>query len=484
MDDPQKKSKEGERSLRRRIEELVGDTWEFLTRDIWSLDLTKLTRLQAFGIRQAKVLIFVLRQFYDDKLVIRASSLTYSTLLAIVPFLAVVFAILKGIGLHLDLAPALYNLLEPLGPRGEIIAVKILEFVSNAQTGTLGTVGSAALLLTVYGILNKIDGSYNEIWHVPGQRFWLRRLGEYTLLIIIGPVALFVILAATAHVTTVTFVQRVITHRLVTGIVEMGLFPYVVSGLLFTLIIWYVPNIRVRFRAALIGGFFSGLLWQLSNWGFARFLAGVGRTGTREILFAGFAALPLFLLWIYISWVIVLLGSELGFVIQNVGVMEWRELEKRYGSALRRYAGVRAVLGIARHSMAGSTGSDLVELAREVRVPESILRETLNPLVEADILTCSKGGEQCYRLARDPDSVTLAQLLHLFQGERILPEKIVTRDPGGRYVERLLGDIDASLESGAGRISLRQAAVEMERDSVSGSGMDSPDSTDNLSSAG
>jgi membrane protein len=443
--------------------------WTFLTRDIWSLDLTKLSRLQAFGIRQAKVLIFVLRQFYDNKLVIRASSLTYSTLLAIVPFLAVVFAILKGIGLHLDLAPSLYNLLEPLGPRGVIIAEKILEFVANAQTGALGTIGSAALLLTVFGILNKIDGSYNEIWHVPGQRFWLRRLGEYTLLIIIGPVALFVVLAATARVTSIPFMQKVITHRLVTGIVEMGLFPYVVSGLLFTLIIWYVPNIRVRFKAALIGGFFSGLLWQLSNWGFARFLAGAGRAGTREILFGGFAALPLFLLWVYISWVIVLLGSELGFVIQNIGVMEWRELEKRYGSALRRYAGVRAVLGIVRHSMAGSSAPDLVRLARDVRVPESILRETLNPLVEANILTCSDDGEQCYRLARDPDSVTLAGLLHLFQGERTLPEKILARDPSGRYVERLLGDIDTSLERGAGGKTLRQAVEEMIQVSESGS---------------
>jgi membrane protein len=464
MGDPRENEREdGGLSLMRRVERLIRDLWEFLTRDIWSLDLTKLTRLQAFGIRQAKVLIFVLRQFYDDKLVIRASSLTYSTLLAIVPFLAVVFAILKGIGLHMDLAPALANLLRPLGPRGEIITAKILEFVANAQTGALGYAGSAALLLTVYGILNKIDASYNEIWHVPGQRFWLRRLGEYTLLIIVAPLALFVILAATASVTSIPFVQRIIAHRLVTGIVEMGLFPYVVSGLLFTLIIWYVPNIRVRPKAALIGGFFSGLLWQLANWGFARFLAGAGRAGTREILFAGFAALPLFLLWIYVSWVIVLLGSELGFVIQNVGVMEWRELEKRYGGTLRRYVGLRAVLSIVRHSITERSVPDLPELAREVKVPESILRSTLNPLVEANILICSEGKERRYRLTRDPGTTTLAELLHLFQGERALPEKIISEDPFGRHVERLLDDIDASLRRGAGGTTLRQAAMAMEQ---------------------
>jgi len=446
------------------IEDLVRDTWEFLTRDIWSLDLTKLTRLQAFGIRQAKVLIFILRQFYENKLVIRASSLTYSTLLAIVPLLAVIFAILKGVGVHMDLAPALTNLLQPLGPRGLVIAEKILEFVANAQTGTLGAVGSAVLLFTVYGILNKIDGSYNEIWHVPEQRFWLRRLGEYTLLIIIGPLALFMILAATAQITSIGLVQSIISHRLVTGLVEMRLFPYIVSGLLFTLIIWYVPNIRVKFRAALIGGFFSGFLWQLSNWAFARFVAGAGRAGTREILFAGFAALPLFLLWIYISWTIVLLGSELGYVVQNVGVMEWRELEKLYGATLRRYMGVRTVLCIIRHSLSKTPIPNLKELSREVGAPESIIRDTMEPLVKADILMRSTDGEERYLPARDPDTVTLAELLHVFQGESTLPQKILSKDRFGQNVELLLRDIDASLEKGSAGSSLRQAALADQQD--------------------
>jgi membrane protein len=448
------------------VRSLYRDIWDFLTKDIWSLDLTKLSRLQAFGIRQAKVLIFVLRQFYEDKLVIRASSLTYSTLLAIVPLLAVCFAILKGIGLHMDLAPALSNLLRPLGPRGGIIAGKILEFVANAQTGALGIVGSAVLLYTVYGILNKIDGSYNEIWHVPGQRFWLRRLGEYTLLIIIAPLTLFVVLATTASVTSIPLVQKLITHRLVTAIVEMGLFPYVVSGLLFTLILWYVPNIRVKFRAALIGGFFSGFLWQLSNWAFTRFVAGAGRAGVREILFAGFAALPLFLLWIYISWTIVLLGSELGYVVQNVGVMEWLELEKRYGATLRRHTAVRTVLCIVRHSISNAPVPNLRELSREVRAPESIIRDIMEPLVEADILARSADGQERYLPARDPDSVTLAELLHVLQGERLLPQKILSKDRFGQNVEELLQDIDSSLARGSAGQSLRQAALAVQPEFV------------------
>jgi membrane protein len=245
-----------------KVRALYSDVWAFLTRDIWSLDLTKLSRLQAFGIKQAKVLIFVLRQFYSDKLLIRASSLTYSSLLAIVPFLAVIFSILKAIGLHMDLAPALYNFLSPLGERGNIISEKILEFVTNAQTSTLGLVGTAILLFTVYGILNKIEGSYNDIWHVSQGRTWPRRLAGYTLLTMIGPLSLFLILALTASIASLDFVRNILSieHLAWLFTVLLKLMPYALSCLLFSIVIWFVPNIRVSIRAALIGGTFSGIL--------------------------------------------------------------------------------------------------------------------------------------------------------------------------------------------------------------------------------
>ncbi len=441
------------------IRSLYADIWDFLTKDIWSLDLTKLSRLQAFGIRQAKVLIFVLRQFYSDKLLIRASSLTYSSLLAIVPFLAVVFSFLKAIGLHMDLAPALYNFLAPLGDRGGIIAEKILEFVANAQTSTLGLVGTTILLLTVYGILNKIEGSYNDIWHVPQGRTWPRRLAGYTLLTVIGPLSLFLILALTASITSLDFVREIISLEHFAGLftVLLKLAPYILSCLLFSIIIWFVPNIRVSIRAAFIGGVFSGLLWQMSNWGFARFIAGATRASTRDILFAGFAALPLFLLWLYASWSILLLGAELGYVVQHVGVMEWRELEKRYGESLRRFVAVRAVLGVTKNFIAGNKTSDLEDLARELKAPAPVLSSVLEPLIDAKILTRAPDHEPGYGLARNPAQITLAQLLLALRGEILLPKKLFSRDKLGQSVVLLLREIDSSLTGGRASLSLSDA---------------------------
>ena len=442
------------------VASLYRDIWDFLTKDIWSLDLVKLSRLQAFGIRQAKVLIFVLRQFYSDKLLIRASSLTYSSLLAIVPFLAVVFSILKAIGLHMDLAPALYNFLSPLGERGNIISDKILEFVANAQTSALGIAGTTILLLTVYGILNKIEGSYNDIWHVSQGRTWPRRLAGYTLLTVIGPLSLFLILALTATVTSLDLVRELLSiehlARLLTLLLK--LMPYALSCLLFSIVIWFVPNIRVSVRAALIGGTFSGILWQLSNWGFARFIAGATRASTRDVLFAGFAALPLFLLWLYASWSILLLGAELGYVVQHVGIMEWRELEKRYGESLRRFVAVRAVLGITRNMLAGHEPPDLKSLSAEMKTPVPVLSGALEPLVEAGILTPRSDRKPGFNLALDPHQITLARLLLAMRGEVALPKKLSSRDRLSRAVISLLQEVDSSLTDSRAGMSLSEAA--------------------------
>lgn len=439
----------------------ISKVWHFLVEGIWRLNLSELTRLQAFGVHQVKLLIFLTRQFYADELLTRASALTYSSLLAIVPFLAVIFSIFKAFGLHMNMAPTLSNLLSSLGPRGDQVSAKILEFVENSQTGALGVVGFAALLLTAFSILSNIETSYNDIWHVHRMRTRLRRMVDYVVLLVVGPLSVFLVLAATASVSSSELVQKIITYRVSTAVVEVGLrlTPYVLSCLLFTLVIFFVPNTRVKLKAAVAGGFFSGILWELSNWGFARFVVRASQASAREVLFAGFAALPLFLLWLYLGWVIVLLGAELGYVVQHVGVMEWRELEKRYGDALRRFVGVRTALKIVRDFVTKAEVPSLGELSREVRVPEPVLRDILEPLVTADILVRTVDGMERYSPARDPATVTMGQLLFAFQGQTMLPERLYARDPFGQYVQQLLRQRDASLEAGAGKLSLHEAAL-------------------------
>jgi len=383
-----------------RFKGTIGKVRHFLAEGIWRLNLAEFTRLQALGVHYVKVLIFLTRQFYADKLLTRASALTYSSLLAIVPFLAVIFSLFKAFGLHMDLASALSNLLSPLGPRGDQISMKVLEFVENSQTGALGVVGFATLLLTVWGILSNIEVSYSEIWHVRRMRAWTRRLVDYVALVVVGPLSVLLVLAATASMISSRLVQEILSYRIfaAAGGVGLRLAPYVLSCLLFTLVIWLVPNTRVHFKPAVAGGCFSGILWQLSNWGFARFVVGASRASAREVLFAGFAALP----------------AEV---------------------------------------------PSLRELSRELRAPEPVIRDLLEPLVTANILVRAANGAERYLPARDPTTVTMAELLLAFRQQATLPGRLHAQDPFGQYVQRLLRQIDASLEEGAGKFSLHEAAL-------------------------
>ena len=438
---------------------LIGRVRDFVSTGIWHVDLRTLTRLESTLVRLLKFLIFLVRQFYADKLLTRASALTYSSLLSIVPFLAVLFAVMKAFGLHIDLAQPLCDLLAPLGERGDTIAMQILEFVENSQTGALGAVGFAALLVTVLSILNNIEVSVNEIWHVQRMRSWLRRVADYTALLVIGPLTLFLVLTATASVMSSHVARIVVSNPVfhIIGVLGLKLAPYVLSSLVFALVIGLVPNTRVRLEAAVVGGVFAGVAWQASNWAFAHFVVSASKASPREILFAGFAALPLFLLWMYLGWVVFLLGAEVGYVVQNAGVMEWRELERRFGRGLRVYVGLRAVLTIVWHFVQGKPIPATPALGKRVGVPAPILEEVFATLEKHGILLRSADGELKYVPARDPERVTVADVLACLQGKVAIPDRLVHGDPLGERARELLDQVDEAERRGAGGMSLRAA---------------------------
>ncbi len=442
-----------------RFSHLAGRARDFLSTGIWHVDLRSLTRIESLLVRLLKLLIFLIRQFHADKLLTRASALTYSSLLSIVPFLAVVFAVMKAFGLHIDLAQPLCDLLAPLGERGDTIAMQILEFVENSQTGALGAVGFAALLVTVLSILNNIEVSVNEIWHVQRMRSWLRRVADYTALLVIGPLSLFLVFTATASVMSSHVARVVVSNPVfhIVGFLGLKLAPYVVSSLVFALVIGLVPNTRVRLDAAVVGGIFSGVAWQASNWAFAHFVVSASRASAREILFAGFAALPLFLLWMYLGWVVFLLGAELGYVVQNAGVMEWRELERRYGHGLRVYIGLRAVLALVWHFVKGEAVPDTAKLSASVGAPVPILEEVLAVLEQQNLLLRSGNGVQKYVLSRDPELVTVAEVLEHLRGDVTIPDRLVQEDPLGRLARELLEKTARAVREGPGGLSLKAA---------------------------
>lgn len=404
----------------------------FIGSEIWHINTQGLSRLHGLLVRIAKSIIFLYHQFWEDRLLTRASALTFSSLLALVPLLAIVFTLYQSLGLYVGIEPALREWLSPLGNNGDIVATQIMDFLANAQTGTLGYVGLVVLLLAVLGILANIEESYNDIWHVRRMRSWKQRLVSYLALLLIGPLIITGVVTFTGSSNSIAILAN---FERIAGFSPLSV---LLIGLFFSLIIWSVPNTRVSIRAALVGGVSSGLGWLWLNRAFAQFIADTTQASAREILFAGFAALPLFLIWLYLGWVILLLGAILAYSIQNVGIMEWRQSERVHGTALRSYINVLAFLYIIRNYVEENRPTRLDRLASQTGAPENVLDEMLSAYADSGLLSRKSGYHVTYTPAASPADIPLRSLLNVLYHPGPLPDRFQSIDPLNALARDLL----------------------------------------------
>ena len=404
----------------------------FIGSEIWHINTRGLSRLHAILLKIAKSMIFMYHQFWEDRLMTRASALTYSSLLALVPLLAIVFTLYQSLGLYADLEPTLREWLSPLGSYGEIVATKIMDFLANAQTGTLGYVGLVVLLLAVLGILANIEESYNDIWHVRNMRSWKQRLVSYLALLLIGPLFLTGVVTFLGSSDSITILAN---FKRIAGFSPVS---FLLIGLWFSLIIWSVPNTRVSIRAALVGGMCSGFGWLWLNWVFAQFIADTTQGSAREILFSGFAALPVFLIWLYLGWLILLLGAILAYSIQNFSIMEWKQSERVHGTALRNYVNVLAFLFIIRNFLEENQATRLDRLSNQTGAPENVHDELLSSYVDSGLLSRQSGYHITYVPSTSPAEIPLRALVNVLFHPEPLPDRFQSMDPLNKLARDLL----------------------------------------------
>lgn len=258
----------------------------------------------------------LLHDLFRGELTLRAMGLVYTTLLSIVPLLALLFSIFKSVGAHRQLRPLLLQFLEPLGERADEIADRVMLFIDRIQGGVLGSLGLAFLLYTSISMIQKIEESFNFIWRVEEPRGWGRRISEYLSALILGPILLFAtlgLLTAFSSSKAAQFISAIQPFgALIAGLGKAT--PYILIVAVFAFLYAFVPNAKVRLRAALIAGAAAGVIWTLSGLAFASFVAHAGGT---MLIYAGFAFLILGLIWLYLSWLVLLLGAQLAFYIQH-----------------------------------------------------------------------------------------------------------------------------------------------------------------------
>ncbi len=369
-----------------KLEKTASRIYHFIAQEVWRIDVSKQGSLRRMLYQTIMIGFLVIRGFFKERVWIRASSLVYSSLLAIVPIMAVVFSLLKGFGFAERLFPILENTLSPLGPRAvTVIMDQIKIILEELNVSALGGIGFLVLLFSIISVVGNIEGAFNDIWQIRKSRSFQRRVSDYFSVLLLGPVLLIVIPGFTAYIQRLSFIQS-LTETTGVNVLIRRSWPLLASWLAFLLFYLFIPNTKVKMTSAFIGAVAAGTLWQIANFGFTHFIVTSYTTGSKAALYSGFATFPLFLIWLYLSWAVILLGGEICFTHQNHKFLGWQFTEKKYSQESTELIALKLLLIIAEHFHFGKQAPSSSELSERLQVPEPTVDSMLQTLREARLI--------------------------------------------------------------------------------------------------
>ncbi|MFZ1745207.1 MAG: YhjD/YihY/BrkB family envelope integrity protein [Nitrospirales bacterium] len=430
---------------------MLAQVLRYCQHDVWKEDVNALTGFRQFGVKALRLVLVAVAEFQESVLSIRATSLVYTTLLSLVPFLAVTFSVLKAFGIHQKIQPILAQALDPLGPKGIEITTNIIQFVDNMKVGVLGAVGIAGLFYTTYSLIEKIEEALNSIWRVDAGRPLARRVTDYLSVVLVGPVFVFTAFGLTASAQSHWLVQKILEvqplgHLMV---VLTNLLPFFFMCLVFTFIYKFLPYTKVNFNSALIGGVTAGLLWQVAGLAFASFVVGTGRYSA---IYSGFAVLILFLIWLYVGWLIVLAGAQVAYYHQHPSAYLLHLGRKHQTPLFREYLTLSLLTHITRRFLSGKPPLRAEQLARAQGVPLTLVESLIDDLVKGQMVV--KGDKpKGLVLAQAPENIPVVEVLRVVQHQPHGGPQAFT--VGSDSISRVLIRRDAAVEAALEGMTLR-----------------------------
>ncbi|WP_323751797.1 YihY/virulence factor BrkB family protein [Marinobacter sp.] len=373
--------------------------------------------------KSGRSLYALVRDVVSGQLTLHSMSLVYTSLLSIVPLLALSFSVLKALGVHQKMEPFLYQFFQPMGPQGIEIAEQILGFVDNIKVGVLGSVGLAMLVYTVISLVQKIERSFNMIWRVPDMRSMAQRFSNYLSVIMIGPLLMVSAVGATATLLSSDVAQTLMAIEPFGSLIVIAtrFTPFFLVVAAFTFVYIFIPNTRVKFRYAFIAGLLAGISWQAGGMLFASFVAGSAKYAA---IYSGFAVGIILLIWIYLNWMILLLGASLAFYMQNPGSVA-KKRNVQMAPELQERVALVLMWMVAKPFSQGEPAPQQEALEHELRVPGEVTRRISDKLIRAGVLSLA---------GRNGDQLVPGRALDLITVEMVL--KVVRRDED-RVVDRL-----------------------------------------------
>jgi membrane protein len=390
---------------------------EFLHTGIWRIRSKDIPRNQYLIIRPLRVFLLALREFTDNKCQLYASALTFYTLLSIVPIFAMAFGIAKGFGFEKMLENQLYAKF----PGQEETITKIIQFSHNllidTRGGVIAGVGVIVLFWSAIRVLNSIEESFNDIWGIKKARTLVRKITDYLTIMMISP---FLLIASSSITVFLTAQINLLMQRL--SFLEffgplvyfvLQILPYVMLWILFAFVYIFMPNTKVNIFSGLTGGIAAGTLYQILQILYIKFQIGVGRYNA---IYGSFAALPLFLIWLQLSWRIVLFGTEITFAHQNAETYEFERDCLNISPFFKKLLTFEILTLIIKRFGLGKDPLSSKEISDVLDIPVRLVENILFTLSDAGLLTGTAnpdGKQLTYQPSRDISSLSYHSVMEL-----------------------------------------------------------------------
>ena len=400
------------------IQSLITRAINFVTVDIWRIRLEDLPFGKSFLIKQLRIFLLTVRGFDEDKCFTRASSLTFYTLLSIVPVVAMLFGVAKGFGFEKLLEKELRELVVKL-PGQEEVLTKVIEYaeslLESTRGGVIAGIGLVLLFWSVVKVLSHIEASLNDIWEIKEARTWGRKFSDYLAVMLLSPMLILISSSATVFITTqiTQLTQQIKLLGVLSPLIFLSfkLIPYVLIWILFTVIYVLMPNTKVNLKAGLVAGIIAGTIFQIVQWGYISFQVGTARYNA---IYGSFAALPLFLMWVQISWWVVLFGAELSFANQNVGTYEYEPDSNKVSPAFKKVLTLQIAHLLIKNFASGQIPLTDTEISAQLRAPIRLVHNILFDLVESRLVsetTTRVDKKFGYQPARDINTITITSVI-------------------------------------------------------------------------
>lgn len=421
---------------------------------LWEKDLASLPIWYAFIIKLLRIFQAVIRDLSGGLPTLRAMGLVYTTLLSLVPLLAVGFSVLKGFGVHNQIEPMLQTALMPLGEKGQEVTTHIIGFVDNIKVGILGSVGIALLFYTVVSLIQKIEAALNYTWRITEYRGLAQRISDYLSIIMVGPVLVFAALGVTASITSSSVVTTLSSiEPFGTLITAFGkLIPFFLIITAFTFVYILIPNTKVKFRSALTGAVIAGVLWQTAGMLFASFVAG---STNYTAVYSGFAILILFMIWLYLSWLILLIGASISFYHQHPERIAVNIQTLSLSARLREKIALLVMYRVGKNFHDNKTPWSSDSLSSDLDVSPEALSIVLNSLINNHLISRSCDEEISYLPSQSLEHISIMSILSAVRAAEETPELNPDNIKSEDIVNQLITRVDESVNNSLNNMSLR-----------------------------